>query len=173
MKKIILLFIFMGFTAGISAEELLPRSKKPLERKLQTIIVDHIEFEGATIDAVIKHMRKRAKQLDPEKKGVNIMLMLANGKSPANHKVTLDLDDLPLKNALDYISRSANLKFFITKHAVVIASKEIAGDQMVTRMFNVRHPPSYFGLKTKKDKKDDDDEFGSMLRDNEIFDEDD
>jgi len=50
-----------------------------IKRKLREIVIDHIEFEEVTIPTVVKHLKTRSKELDPEKKGVNIFLRLGSG----------------------------------------------------------------------------------------------
>jgi general secretion pathway protein D len=45
--------------------------------KLKNIIIDRIEFEEVSLPTVIKYLRKRCKELDPEKTGINIFLRLS------------------------------------------------------------------------------------------------
>jgi type II secretory pathway component GspD/PulD (secretin) len=50
-----------------------------IQEKLKNIIIDHIEFEEVTIPTVVKYLKQRSKQIDPEKVGVNIFLRLSKG----------------------------------------------------------------------------------------------
>lgn len=50
-----------------------------IQRKLNEIILDHIEFEEVTIPTVVQYLKQRSRELDPEKKGVNIFLRLGGG----------------------------------------------------------------------------------------------
>lgn len=43
--------------------------------KLKNIIIDRIDFDEIEIPVVLRHLRQRAKELDPEKEGVNIFLL--------------------------------------------------------------------------------------------------
>jgi general secretion pathway protein D len=154
-----------------------------IQRKLREIILDHIEFEEVTIPTVVKHLKQRSRELDPEKKGVNIFLRLGGGQATqAGPSATDDLfsgdeedlfggdaeadadtedadgeaggggfgggndgvptitivvDDIPLGEAIRYICRGANLKYRIEKHAVVIASQDVALDELETRIYPV------------------------------------
>jgi len=47
-----------------------------IKQKLENIVIDHLEFQDATISAVVNLLRVRAKELDPEKEGVNMFLRL-------------------------------------------------------------------------------------------------
>jgi len=72
------------------------RGPVPIERntagnrikgKLEEIMIEHMEFEDATIPAVIKALRYEAKQQDKDKEGVNILLRLevaASSSAPSD-----------------------------------------------------------------------------------------
>lgn len=69
-----------------------PRKFAPIERqregnrikqKMEEIIIEHMEFNEATIPAVIKAIRFAAKQQDKDEEGVNIILRMATPKKPS------------------------------------------------------------------------------------------
>ncbi len=53
-----------------------------IQKKLKDIIIDRIEFEEVTIPTVVKFLKQRSKQLDPENIGINIFLRLSYGPAP-------------------------------------------------------------------------------------------
>lgn len=55
---------------------------KNIEGKLKNIIIPNLDFEDQTLQEVIEILRRRSKELDPDKNGVNILLFLSN--KPAN-----------------------------------------------------------------------------------------
>ncbi|HRU19492.1 MAG TPA: hypothetical protein P5125_03960, partial [Kiritimatiellia bacterium] len=57
-----------------------------INRKLREIIFDHVEFDAVSLPAVVRHLKQRSRELDPEGKGVNIFLRLGGGKSKASKK---------------------------------------------------------------------------------------
>jgi len=59
-----------------------------IEQKLEDIIIKHMEFEDATIDAVVNRLRFQAKEEDPEKEGVNIVLRLNAPETAADASAT-------------------------------------------------------------------------------------
>jgi len=67
-------------TFGTTSESISTPIKKEIvedkiNKKLKNIIIDHIEFEEVTIPTVVKYLKMRSKQIDPEKEGVNIFLL--------------------------------------------------------------------------------------------------
>ena len=134
-------------------------TESAINRKLKDIIIDHIEFEDVTIPTVVKYLKQRSKDRDPEKVGINIFLRLssgdataapagdaakpADGAAPAaapaasgsSATVTMVVDDIPLGEAIRYICRAANLKSRIERYAVVIASQDIPLDEVETRIY--------------------------------------
>lgn len=64
------------------------------------IIIPSVQFREATLGESIDFIRIKAAQLDPGKKGVNIIVMPG---APAA-RITLDLKEIPVTEALRYIS---------------------------------------------------------------------
>lgn len=82
------------------------------------IIIPSVEFRDATLTECIDFIRIKARELDPEKKGVNILIKPGGD---ASVRITLSLKDVPLSEALRYCSALANHKltadaqtFFLT-----------------------------------------------------------
>lgn len=57
---------------------------KNIEGKLKTIIIPHLDFEDQTLQDVIDVLRRRSRELDPDKHGVNILLFLSNKQKNAD-----------------------------------------------------------------------------------------
>lgn len=80
MVLTVLTFIFCS-------QILYAQSVKKMEKKLNSIIIEHMEVEDASVEAVIKLIRFQAKQSDPDKKGINIVTFL---EDPNKKKETKD-----------------------------------------------------------------------------------
>ncbi len=135
-------------------------------RKLNDIIFPEISFREAVISDVVNFLSEESRRLDPDKIGVNIVLGagVAGGASetaaapttpeqgqpaaPANpaltagggeggRKITLNLRNVPMVDALRYITSLANLKFRVENSAVLILPLEAPEGQMVTRSYPV------------------------------------
>ena len=62
--------------------------------KLDTIILPKVQFEDAPLSVVIKYLKQRAKELDPEGKGINIILLMPStnkAKPPVAKKPPADV----------------------------------------------------------------------------------
>ncbi len=57
-------------------------------KKLRTIKIDHIEFEEVSIPTVIKFLKMRSKDIDPEKIGVNIFIRPSTGENVRRNELT-------------------------------------------------------------------------------------
>lgn len=82
------------------------------------IIIPSVEFRDATLTECIDYIRIKSRDLDPDKKGVNIIVKTGGD---ASARITLSLKDVPLSEALRYCAELANHKltsdaqsFFLT-----------------------------------------------------------
>lgn len=176
MKKTLSLLLVSACLLPI---QLRAQRETKLQKKLRTIVINHLEVEDASVEAVIKLLRVRAKDLDPQKEGVNIVLFLnpprkkaAKGKkvkkkdddldviedeiiddaTGKNEKtVTLMFSDLSLREALKNICRAADLIYKEEQYAVVIAHKDFPISKMETRIYPV-DPDTYLQMKDRLGK---------------------
>ncbi len=102
----------------------LPRKEEaagPLKKKLETIIIDKLEFDEIPMKEVFNYLGRKSKELDPDKKGVNFILHEARSDSGAivgEPAVSMLLDNgIPLLDAIKYICRNSNAKFTVDENA--------------------------------------------------------
>jgi general secretion pathway protein D len=131
--------------------------------KLNEIIFPEIKFREATITDVIQYLSDESRKIDPKKQGVNIVLGAGIGGggtaptpssapgeggappptlapttgSEGAQPITLSLRDVPMIEALKYITSLANLKYRIESSAVLIVSTNEPAGQMITRTFQI------------------------------------
>ncbi len=130
--------------------------------KLKEIIIDKISFEEVSIPTAFRYLRQCSKEKDPEKIGVNFVLrgkinetsgfsesaennanqnnQNQNQNAPVDTEVTpltMELDNIPLETVIKYICKLANLKYRVDENAVVIASKDVPLDDVVTKVYPV------------------------------------
>ena len=67
----------------------------------------------------------------------------ASPTSPEQAKITLEVDDIPLLDALRYIGNQAALKVKVEPHAVLLIPLTEQSDELVTKTYKV--PPEFFG----------------------------
>ena len=95
-----------------------------LTKKLETIVIPRLEFRDATVAEVVDCLRKRCEcetETDPMR-DVNFVLNLSAAPETAPQRITVSLSNIPLFEALKYVTSLANLKFKIERNAVVITS---------------------------------------------------
>ena len=134
----------LGPAAVIEQPVLVSRGTQSINRKLDEIIVPRINFTDATVREAIEYLRQRSDVLDteainPADRGVNIVLKL--DQAAASQTVTIDLANLPLREALTYITNLANLKFKVEPFAVLIVPINEATDTLITKEYRV--PPGF------------------------------
>jgi general secretion pathway protein D len=112
--------------------------KTSVAGKLNDIIVDRIDFDAATITAVVNYLTEESKKADTsvEKTGIPILLQLNQEQTTNVPTITMSLDGIPVGEVIRYICQSTGLKYRIEERAVIISS-EIT-DVMETRFFKVR-----------------------------------
>ena len=134
----------LGPAAVIEQPVLVSRGTQSINRKLDELIVPRINFTDATVREAIEYLRQRSEALDTESmdaanRGVNIVLKL--DQAAASQTVTIDLANLPLREALTYITNLANLKFKVEPFAVLIVPINEATDTLITKEYRV--PPGF------------------------------
>jgi len=147
------------------------RGTERITNLLTNIIIPKIEFHEATVDEAIKFLQQKSKDLDPNKQGVNIVLKVGGGPvsatsvqpeaqaatpptpgtpeavpavaaaGPADTRISLSLTNIPLYEALKYITSLANLKVKIDPYAVAIVPITENTEALLTKEYNV--PPGF------------------------------
>lgn len=112
--------------------------------KMQRIIFPTVQFQGASVEEAIEFLRIKSKELDrverdPAKKGINIILKA--GATPSTAQISLDLHDVPMVEALRYITELAGMKYKVEPYAVVVVPITDVGNEQYTRSFKV--PPDF------------------------------
>lgn len=100
--------------------------KTPLQAKLDAIMIPQIQFHEATLSETVEFLRRKSLDLDttttdPNQKGVN-MIVKAGGNL-AEARITLDLKNIPLGEALKYVAQLSNLRLVVERYAVTLISQ--------------------------------------------------
>jgi general secretion pathway protein D len=129
----------LGPSAVIEQPVLTTRGTQSVNRKLDDIIVPRINFTDATVREAIEYLRQRSVALDTtgieDERGVNIVLKL--DPSAASQTITIDLANIPLREALDYITRLAGLKIKVEPFAVLIVPINEPTETLITKEYRV------------------------------------
>jgi hypothetical protein len=144
---------------------------RAIQRKLETIIIPKLEFREATIREAIDFLMKRALALDPDHRGINMVVrldtgsgalppppppapyipgldplpgakpVLAQAANPEEARITVSLNNIPLGEALRYVTGLANLKYKVEANAIAIVPQSMPTDVLVTKEWKV--PPGF------------------------------
>ncbi|MEI6788514.1 MAG: hypothetical protein WCL49_08555 [bacterium] len=95
-------------------------AQKALEKKLKAIMIPEMQVAEAPFGAAVAFLRDHAKKTDPDKRGVNI-LAIGLPYGDAEPRLTLELRNVSLYDALRYCCEAAGLLMRIDDNAVVIS----------------------------------------------------
>lgn len=114
-----------------------------LTEKMNKIIFPSIQFRDATIEEAIEYLRVKSRDLDGDSNSAlrGVSMILRMGDTPSNARITLDLKDVPMSEALRYVTELAQMKYKVEPHAVLITPLSEDSSQMYTRTFKV--PPDF------------------------------
>ena len=137
-----------------------------IHEKLKTIIIPNIDFVDASVETVFSYLKERSKSLDVkgDGRGVNILYIKPTKKSapaadeggdavdggfddvdveaPADDEVsetliTIEIDEIPLGDAIHYICKQAKLSYVVEENAVVVSPEDYTTEKMETRFYAV------------------------------------
>lgn len=136
----------VGASAIIEQPQIDTRGTSLINRKLDEIIIPRIDFNEATVREALDFIKQRAVALDTTEqdashRGVNIVLKLAPDSPEANQRITLSLTDIPLRAAIDYVAKAANLKLKVEPYAIAVVPQSEPTDILITKEYKV--PPSF------------------------------
>ena len=93
--------------------------KPAIIQRAAQIVIPSVNFRDATLEEAVAFLRIRAKDIDPSRKGINIVLVAGMANNPA--KITLDLKQVPLDEALRYVASLAAARIIARSDSIEIA----------------------------------------------------
>jgi general secretion pathway protein D len=148
-----------------------PSNRANIERKLESIVIDKVNFEKLDIAAVIQFLQQKSKELDPDHEGINFVLRLNSEQAPTpdnsaapggetapaaggadtaatapahpiHREVSITLENVPLSEILGYVIAQTNLQYSVEDYAVYLRPSIDEGETLSVRTFLV--PPNLF-----------------------------
>jgi len=109
-----------------------------VSQKLQSLIINEVNFENATIDDAAQFLTAKTRAADDS--GAGISFIIKNEKARADAKpFSLRLNNVPAGEVLRYICNIAGVKYKVEEFAVFIVPLSDGDDAvMITREFPVR-----------------------------------
>lgn len=90
-----------------------------LERQYAAIILPKVEFSEVTLSEALEGLRMLAKNASGGKVTPNVIV---RGEDVAQRKLSINLSNVPLTEALNYVGQLTNTRLTYDKHAVIISS---------------------------------------------------
>ena len=117
-------FLFSMLIAALHCEGSDRTESAATEKKASEIIFPAIDARDATIQELVEFMQQKSKALDDAKKGVPIVLTIAdavpNKDKYSQTRLTLSLTYIPLLEALKYVAFLGDYKFRIHKDTIIM-----------------------------------------------------
>jgi hypothetical protein len=126
-----------------------------LPNKLTAIVIPKVDFETCTLSEVVEFLRLRGKELDPDKTGVNLVLIDKENKST----VTLRLENATLHTVLKTVADQAGLALDIGEDVVSLrkpTANQAAPVEEDVAFFEKKYQKKITGVKPKGEYPDPD-----------------
>ncbi len=130
VTKHTMVFVTARLVNHATGKRLIPKpavEKSPLQAKQQAspaevqankIILPKVQFQEATLTEAVEFLRVKSRELDPEKKGMNILVK--PGGNP-NDRITMQLKDVPAYEALRYCAEIAGHQLSASENAFILS----------------------------------------------------
>jgi len=140
----------MDFAPGIDlpAEQL---GFVPVANKLDRIVIPIINLQESSLSEALDLLRLRSTEFDnvepdPDRRGVNFTLDIGGPDSEIGNairatRVTLQLKNVPLREALRYLTEQTRTTFTTDAYSVIIRARGADSGEMVSRTYRV--PPDF------------------------------
>ncbi len=133
--------------------------------KLDQVVIPRIDLRDATVREAIDFLKQESVRRDETglggQRGINIVVNLdagvdaaaaapeageagglpGAGLDPNNLRITVELSNIPLREALRYVTNLAGLKYKVEPFAVLVVPLNVATDDLFTKTYRV--PPTF------------------------------
>ncbi|MCD8061333.1 MAG: tetratricopeptide repeat protein [Akkermansiaceae bacterium] len=140
-----------------------------VDRKLGMIRLPRVQLEQATVEEAVDYLRNQSRVHDETaqteaERGINISLDPGSpdsvtAKDIAAKKITLNLQNVPLREALQYVARASGLIFRTNAYGAELVTPSAGTSYMVSKTIPV--PPGFFSGTDSSSGSDDLDPFAS------------
>lgn len=132
--------------------------ESPVRKKALEIVIPRFQIRDATLAEAIDVLTKQAAAFDPEKTGIKIRFVpgpvRAGEINPEEARITIDLTNIPVIEAVKYVAGLANLEAIYTPTAVELRPAKPAASADPAGVLGGNAVPPAAGLITKEWKID-------------------
>lgn len=90
----------------------------------KNLVIREIRFDRAGLSDAIAFFQKESTAADPEKNGLNFVLKKPDGEKIPEPTVTMSLRNIPLSEALKYVSAMTGYQVRFEEYAIVLAAPQ-------------------------------------------------
>lgn len=109
--------VAIGGLRQIAAQEAKGGGSPAIEKQLSAVILPQVQFKEATLTEALDFLKKKVTEASGGKQTANFVVQPGVDQ---NAKITLSLTNIPLTEALRYLSGLVNAKMDYQKYAIVI-----------------------------------------------------
>lgn len=113
-----------------------------IDQKLKSMIIKDLVFTDASIEDAANALAAKSKELDKDAAKLGISFIVKPEALSSAKPFSLNLRNIPMEDALRYITKLADVKYKVEEFAVVIVPIKESTEVLLRRSFNV--PPSFF-----------------------------
>ncbi|MDG1300305.1 MAG: hypothetical protein P8R37_01810, partial [Opitutae bacterium] len=92
------------------------------QRKLSSIVIPQVNFSGMELTRVIETLSELSVEYDPERVGVNIVVLF--NREQSNPRVNISLRNLNLDRILQFVTQQVNFAYDVGADAVTVAPSD-------------------------------------------------
>lgn len=108
---------------GLQKRLSFPRTENlPITRKAGKIVLPALKFQEALVTEAVDFIRRKTVELDPDHKGINIVIDASEGVR--ERKVNLTLTDIPALEVLQLLVDLCGMELEIRDHAIVLRERQ-------------------------------------------------
>ena len=127
MKKLTTALILLAFTFAVNAQS---------NKSGMYLIIPKLKLDKVALSTALEAIQRKSKDSDPNGKGINIVLQEKSDKI-LNRKITLDLDDIPVKDAVKYTIMGSGLLMSYKDGGNTIFISSKLSNQLVSKFYRV------------------------------------
>ena len=138
MKKITAIFVLLALSFAVNAQT---------KQSKSFMLIPKLKLDKVNLSDALVSIQKKSRDIDPAGKGINLVLQEKNPKI-LNRKVTLDLDNIPVKDAVKYVILGSGLLMSYKDGGNTIFISSKVSNQLVSKLYRVSSTlPSYVSPK--------------------------
>lgn len=107
--------------------------------KLRKLVLPIVDLDGASLEEVVEFLRVRSRELDPQKRGIDIVLKAS--PELKSKPVTINMSSVPFEEVLRYATEMTNTVYRVDDYAVTISSHAEQSVAITSKSYRV--PPDF------------------------------